>query len=143
MKTYKGLLTELPPEGIFVYGCNTQGRHGAGAAKVAYDKFGAVYGKIGWQGQSYGIVTKNLRKKTHPSISIQEIVDQIDSLYGIATMHPKLDFYVAYSGTGTNLNYYTPNQMARMFACRYIPENMVFEESFAELIKNRNWQEKN
>jgi hypothetical protein len=30
---------------IFVFGSNPEGRHGSGAAKVAKDKFGAVYGQ--------------------------------------------------------------------------------------------------
>lgn len=140
MKTYSGLINELPPEGVFVFGANTQGRHGAGAAKVAYDKFGAVYGKIGWHGQSYGIVTKDLRKKTHPSISRTQIIEQITDLYEIANIHSDKDFYVAYSGSGKNLNYYTPLEMAEMFAYN-IPKNIVFEESFAQLIKGM--QEKN
>ena len=28
---------------IFVFGSNTEGRHGAGAAKVAREQFGAIY----------------------------------------------------------------------------------------------------
>jgi hypothetical protein len=36
---------------VFVFGSNTEGRHGAGAAKVAKDKFGAKYGQAkGMQG---------------------------------------------------------------------------------------------
>jgi hypothetical protein len=58
MKTYQGVITSLPLNGIFVYGANTEGRHGMGAAKVAREKFGAIYGKTGLQGQSYGIIIK-------------------------------------------------------------------------------------
>lgn len=139
MKTYSGIIESLPDNGVFVYGANTEGRHGAGAAKVAYDKFGAVYGKVDWQGQSYGIITKDLTKKTHPSISQMHIVFQIERLYEDAKDWPGKDFYVAYSATGTNLNHYTPRQMAEMFVEATngdIPENMVFEELFASLIKD-------
>jgi hypothetical protein len=145
MKTYSGQITELPDNGVFVYGCNTEGRHGAGAARVAYEKFGAAYGKTGWVNESYGIITKDLTAKKHPSISRMQIVFQIERLYEDAKDYPELDFYVAYSGTGTNLNYYTPTQMAEMFVEAsdgyVIPENMVFEEAFAKLIKGM--QEKN
>ena len=46
---------------IFVFGSNTEGRHGAGAAKTAM-AWGAKYGQSkGRQGQTYAIITKDLR----------------------------------------------------------------------------------
>ncbi len=58
----------LPQNGeIWVFGSNLSGIHGAGAAKVAIDKFGAVYGRgFGLHGQSYAIPTKNARIDTLP-----------------------------------------------------------------------------
>ena len=38
------MITQLEPNQIFVFGSNTQGRHGKGAALTAKNKFGAVYG---------------------------------------------------------------------------------------------------
>lgn len=51
----------LPENGeVFVFGSNLAGIHGAGAAKVAIDKFGAVWGQgQGLNGQSYAIATKD------------------------------------------------------------------------------------
>lgn len=144
MRTYKGLITELPENGIFVYGANTQGRHGLGSAKTAREKFGAVYGKTGLQGKSFGIVTKNLTKNVHPSVSKVRIVSQIAEMYLLALNNlSNYDLYVAYSGTGKNLNGYTPQEMAEMFTeagamIGYIPSNIVFEEGFAKLIKDYN-----
>ena len=61
MKTYKGLITSLLENQVFVFGSNPEGRHGGGAARVAANKFYAVMGNgRGMQGQSYGLVTKNL-----------------------------------------------------------------------------------
>lgn len=134
-KTYKGFITSLPPNGIFVYGANTEGRHGAGAAKVAKEKFGAIYGKTGLQGQSYGIITKDLGATSHPSVSIKAITKQIEHLYRFAETRQDLEFYVAYSGKGKNLNGYIPREMADMFASFPIPNNMVFEEEFSKLIE--------
>lgn len=139
MRTYKGLIkakNDMTVTGIFVFGSNTEGRHGKGAALTAVEKFGANYGQaIGRQGQSYAIVTKDLRKKEHPSISKEIIMFQIDALYNYARRWSGHDYYIAYSGEGTNLNAYSPREMAEMFASSPIPENMVFEENFAELIK--------
>ena len=82
MKTYKNEATKLKSNQIFVFGSNTQGRHGKGSALVARLNFGAIYGQAyGLQGQSYAIVTKDLTKKIHPSVSILSIIDQINKLY--------------------------------------------------------------
>lgn len=49
---------------IFVFGSNPEGRHGAGAAKVARTQFGAIYGQgEGLQGNAYALPTKDLRVK--------------------------------------------------------------------------------
>jgi len=51
----------LPLNGeIFVFGSNLAGIHGAGAAKIAHQKFGAVYGSgMGLMGKSWAIPTKD------------------------------------------------------------------------------------
>jgi hypothetical protein len=139
MKTYKGLITKassIPENGILVFGSNTEGRHGKGAALTALWHFGAIYAKpLGPQGRSYAIVTKNLRAKVHPSIPRVYIEIQIRHLYTYAKDHKDKLFYVAYSGTGKNLNAYSPKEMAEMFSEYPIPDNMVFEEEFAKLLK--------
>ena len=141
MRTYKGKITSLPENGIFCFGANVEGRHGLGAAKVAREKFGAVYGQgFGLQGRSFGIVTKDLRKEKHPSVSKLFIVSQILALYLFAEQNKHLDFYVAYSGDGNNLNGFTSQEMAEMFfrldSLSFnikIPDNIIFEEKFTQL----------
>ena len=83
-KTYTGLVNSLQDNQIFVFGSNTQGRHSAGAAKTARDKFGAIYGQAeGLQGQSYAIITKDLTKddRKNPSRTKVQIIEQIHKLY--------------------------------------------------------------
>lgn len=138
MKTYKGLIlhrSDIPENGIFVFGANTQGRHSKGAALVARTEFGAEYGNPqGPQGDSYAIITKDLHKKIHPSIPRVYIEMQIKHLYTYAEMNHGKEFYVIY-GTGRNLNAYTPQEMADMFSEYPVPDNIVFEEDFAKLLK--------
>lgn len=51
-------ITSLEPHEVFVFGSNASGAHGGGAARFAYERFGAVWGQAeGLQGQSYGIDT--------------------------------------------------------------------------------------
>ena len=135
MKTYKGEATKLKQNQIFVFGSNTNGKHGKGSALVARQNFGAKYGQAyGLQGQSYAIVTKDLTKYKHPSISSEHIIEQIKKLYLFAEENSQLDFIIAYSGTKTNLNGYSNQEMANMFSQTYIPKNIIFEYEFSKLI---------
>jgi hypothetical protein len=137
MKTYKNLVKKLKPNQIFVFGSNTQGRHGKGSALFAKQNFGAIYGQSqGLQGQSYAIVTKNLNKNIHPSISSSDIIEQIKKLYLFAKENPEKEFIIAYSGTKVNLNGYSNQEMANMFSNIDIPKNIIFEYEFSKLLKN-------
>ena len=134
-KTYSGMIQNLAPNQVFVFGSNTQGKHGKGAALTAKNKFGAIYGQAeGPQGQSYAIITKDLTKNTHPSRTPEQVKEQIHNLYEYARENPDKEFLVAYSGKGTNLNAYSNQEMADMFSSEPIPNNIVFEQEFNELI---------
>ena len=67
---------------IFVFGSNPEGRHGAGAARVARAQFGAVYGQgEGLQGNAYALPTKDLRVTENRglrSISESQIIENIN-----------------------------------------------------------------
>lgn len=134
-KTYSGMIDKLNPNQIFVFGSNTQGRHGKGAALTARNKFGAIYGQAeGLQGQSYAIITKDLTKTIHPSRTKEQIIEQINKLYDFANENPDKEFLVAYSGTGSNLNNYSNQEMADMFNRPFIPNNITFESEFFKLM---------
>ena len=136
MRTYKGDITELKYKQVLVITTNTQGRHGRGNALLGMKIGGAIYGRAkGPQGKCYGIITKDLTKRIHPSISKEYIIEQIGEFYEFAKKYWDLEFLVPYKGTGTNLNAYTPSEMADMFSKFEIPENIIFEEEFAKLLK--------
>lgn len=140
MKTYKFPIEKLEPNQIFVFGSNTQGRHRKGAALWAAANAGAIYGQAkGRQGQSYAIITKDLTKSSHPSVWWRDIYQQIKYLYKYASENPELDFLIAYRDA-PNLNGYSPQEMASFFVIAdvdiQIPDNIIFEESFAKLITN-------
>ena len=51
-------IERLQPYEIFVFGSNLSGHHGGGAALLAMNKWGAIWGQgVGLQGQTYGIPT--------------------------------------------------------------------------------------
>ena len=54
-------ITSLNDNEIFVFGSNKEGMHGGGAARIAYEDFGAEWGVgIGMTGQCYAIPTMDL-----------------------------------------------------------------------------------
>jgi hypothetical protein len=140
LKTYSGLIKKLEPHQIYVFGSNTQGRHGKGAALLAHKYFGAIYGvAYGLQGQCFAICTKDLTKSVHPSISTESIISEIGGLYMHASIFSEQEFLIAYT-LSTNLNGYTTQEMANMFALAGpIPNNIVFNEEFAKLIDTSLW----
>lgn len=121
---------------IFVFGSNPEGRHGAGAAKVARQLFGAVYGQgEGLQGNSYALPTKDLRIKENNgfrSIKPETITESIRSLYACAKEHSDKKFCIAYRNTyDRSLNGYTGIEMIRMFLdAGPIPENIFISEEW-------------
>ena len=135
MKTYKGYITKLEDNQIFVCGTNTQGRHGKGAALWAEKNAGLKYGHMrGICNQTYAIITKDLNKIVHPSISGYIITEQIKDLYTFAENNKDKEFLIAYSSEGFNLNGYSDKEMASFFSSNTIPENIVFEEGFSKLL---------
>ena len=46
-------ITSLADDEIFVFGSNLAGAHGGGAARLAYERFGAVWGEgVGLHGRT-------------------------------------------------------------------------------------------
>jgi hypothetical protein len=118
---------------IFVFGSNPEGRHGRGAAKVAVDHFGAKYGKgEGLYGNSYALPTKDLRIKGMRSISKQNIIRSIQTLYKVAAENPDKLFHIAYRNTHKiSLNGYTGIEMIAMFkSAGVIPPNIVVSKEW-------------
>lgn len=104
-------ITNLEPDEIFVFGDNEAGIHGAGAAKTALNKFGAVWGKHdSLQGSSYGISTKDKNLKVLPLNKIQL---KVNKFIECAKNHPNKIFLVTLIGCG--LAGYKPKDIAPLF----------------------------
>ena len=86
-------ITELGPNDIFVFGSNLAGAHAGGAARLANQKFGAIWGQgVGLQGNSYAIPTMQG--------GIETIKPYVDEFIEFAKSHPELTFYVTKIGCG-------------------------------------------
>lgn len=105
------LITELNQDSIFVFGSNLAGRHGAGAALIAKNQFGATYGVgFGPQGQCYAIPTKDRNLKVLP---LDEIEPYVKVFIEYAKQNPELTFKVTKVGCG--LSGYSVSDIAPMF----------------------------
>lgn len=86
-------ISELKSDEVFVFGSNLRGMHAGGAARVAFDCFGAVWGQgVGLQGQSYAIPTMQG--------GVETIKPYVDQFIAFAKQHPESFFYVTRIGCG-------------------------------------------
>lgn len=114
---------------VFVFGSNLAGRHGAGAAKFAVENRGAIYGQgIGYQGNSYGIPTKDQNIETLPLDTIESYVDVFLSF---AKNHPEMTFQLTPIGCG--LAGYKPTDIAHMFSSA--SGNVLLPDEFKEVLR--------
>ena len=120
-------IVHLEANQIMVFGSNTEGRHGKGAALQAM-KFGAIYGRSrGRQGQTYAIITKDL-SKGYKSIPLSYIEEQLNELAIYAEEHPELEFLLTPIGTG--LGGYKVEQIRTILP--EFPSNVVLPFVFIE-----------
>ena len=118
-------ITELKENEIFVFGSNLQGMHGGGAARLAYNKFGAIWGQgVGLQGQSYGIPTMHG--------GVEDIKPYVDEFIEFAKSHPELTFLVTRIGCG--IAGFRDEEIAPLFKECIEMENVCLPKSFHEYI---------
>ena len=119
-------ITELKDNEIFVFGSNLEGRHGGGAALLAYRKWGAVWGQgVGLQGQCYGIPTMHGGP--------EKIKPYVDEFIEFARNHKELNFLVTEIGCG--IAGFSPEDIAPLFAEAIDVENIYLPERFVEVIE--------
>lgn len=99
---------------IWVFGSNLSGVHGAGAAKVALERFGAVSGAFGGLiGRSYAIPTKGRLQAGLPVLPLNDIARSIGNFVAVTRNRPDLNFFVTRVGCG--LAGYKDFQIAPLF----------------------------
>lgn len=113
-------ITSLKPTEIFVFGSNIAGRHAAGAAALAVDKFGAIEGHgEGLQGQSYAIPTME---------GLDSLKAAVFRFMLFAVQNPSKTFLVTKIGCG--IAGHKPEDVAPFFAGH--PANVILPEDFAK-----------
>lgn len=122
---------------VFVFGSNTHGIHGAGAAKEAYRNYGARWGiGYGHHGQSFAIPTKGAylqgtTVRVGETLSLNDIEDFVRGFLAYARHHENLTFMVTRIGCG--LAGYSDKHIAPMFA--NAPSNCQFDSAWKHLME--------
>ena len=120
-RTTPEFITELQPGEIFVFGSNLQGMHAGGAARIAYNNFGAIWGQgVGLQGQSYGIPTMQG--------GVETVRPYVNDFIQFAKDHPELTFLVTRIGCG--IAGFTDAEMAPLFEKAHNMENVILPEGW-------------
>lgn len=118
-------ITHLAGNEIFVFGSNLAGSHGGGAARLAYEHFGAIWGQgVGLQGQCYAIPTMHG--------GVESIKPYVENFIEFAFSHPEYIFLVTRIGCG--IAGFSDKDIAPLFAALIEVENIILPESFVNII---------
>ena len=119
-------ISSLAENEIFVFGSNLAGYHGGGAARIARENFGAVWGQgVGLQGQSYAIPTMQG--------GVETIKPYVDEFIDFARTHAQYTFLVTRIACG--IAGFRPCEIAPLFANAIDVENVILPEDFVEVIQ--------
>ncbi len=118
-------ISRLAANEVFVFGSNEKGLHYRGAAKTAYERFGAVMGEgVGLHGMSYAI----------PSMGGLTIMgEHVKDFCDFAKAHPEKHFFVTEIGCG--IAGYNPSDVAPLFEDCLDLENVSLPSSFWECLQ--------
>ena len=124
---------ELKPNEVFVFGSNLSGSHGGGAARTAYEKFGAVWGEgVGHFGQTYAIPTMQG--------GVETIKPYVDQFIAYAMQHPELTFLVTRIGCG--IAGFTDKEIAPLFKVAMLVDNILLPGSFVKVLEQQEQKSK-
>ena len=125
-------ITELKPNEIFVFGSNLQGYHGGGAARLAMNQWGAVWGQgTGLQGQTYAIPTMQG--------GIGTIRPYIDQFIKFAQNDPEKTFLVTEIGCG--IAGFRPADIAPLFKNAINIPNIWLPQRVWEILQKEEVQD--
>ena len=115
------MITSLAENEIFVFGSNLAGAHGGGAARMAYRRFGAVWGiGVGLTGRTYAIPTMQG--------GVDTIKSYVDQFIAFAREHRQLTFLVTRIGCG--IAGFRDRDIAPLFAQAIEVENIILPKEF-------------
>ena len=119
-------ITNLKSKEIFVFGSNKLGHHIGGAARQAFQDFGAIWGKgFGFQGNSFAIPTLNENMKR---LDLGELSMHVNMFISLAIQNINLKFLVTEIGCG--IAGFKHSEIAPLFQSAKYIENIYLPEKF-------------
>ena len=124
-------ITDLKSNEVFVFGSNLGGFHGAGAARLAKENWGAKMGVgFGPTGQTFAIPSKDEHIQT---MSVKAISPYVKSFIDHAESHPNQTFLVTEIGCG--LAGHDVEDIAPLFRDAVTINNIHLPERFWRVLK--------
>lgn len=126
------LITKLNTNEVFVFGSNCSGKHHGGAARLAMDKFGAVYSYgLGLMGDSFAIPTLSTLGNV---LTIDMIQGYVNHFIDFAICNPKLTFLVTEIGCG--IAGFKVEEIAPLFKSAQVVSNIHLPLKFWKELRN-------
>ena len=114
-------ISKLIENEIFDFGSNLTGEHSGGAARLAYNRFSAVWGEgVGLHGQTYAIPTMQG--------GVETIKPYVDEFIRFAKEHSRLTFLVKRKGCG--IAGFRDEEIAPLFKDAIDVENIILPKEF-------------
>lgn len=121
-------ITELGPRDAFVFGSNLAGCHGGGAARLAFERFGAKWGVgVGPTGKCYAIPTMQG--------PVETIRPYVDDFIKYAFQHPDMNFLVTKIGCG--IAGFTCEEIAPLFRPSLGMRNVALPKEFIDILSDK------
>ena len=118
------MITELKENQIFVFGSNRRGEHLSGAAKQAYEQFGAEWGiGEGLSGRTYAFPTLEWEMT---KVGLRSLEKQRDRLFATCRALPEKEFLLTKVGCG--IAGYEESYMKSLF--KSSPKNLIKPEEW-------------
>jgi hypothetical protein len=136
----KIILTDLFPknnspnfmEMIFVFGSNTLGIHGAGAAKHAHRFYNAKKGVgEGPTGEAYALPTKH---SPSTSMTLEDVEKSVKKFLHYASENQDKNFRITQVGCG--LGGFTREDIAPLFIKSALESNLYFDQAWGDFLPN-------
>lgn len=129
-------ITSLESNEIFVFGSNTGGFHGAGAARTALQWGAKMRVGVGLSGKTYAIPTKDVIKNGKDSfletMPLDDIQLYVNKFIEFAKSHPNMKFLVTKIGCG--LANYNENDIAPLFKNTVNIRNIYLPQEFWDIL---------
>lgn len=124
------MIKDLTGNQVFVFGSNTEGKHGGGAAWFAHKNFGAQWGVAeGMTGKTYAIPTCD---GSIDELPISAIYASVTRFIEHARQTPDAVYFVTPIGCG--IAGFTPEEIAPLFIRATDLENIHLPESFWKIL---------